>query len=161
MAAWQFDLTLIPREKLISMFSRVPEYVSEELEATDWWEGVEAPRDYMASLDALLPKFPSWHEHLVNWGSENGHRIDCWLNEAGGLQNLFIRIDVSADYTEFARALADLGRRWDCLILLYPELELIEPDGSNLIQRVKESRASAFVRDPKLFLQNLRNEKPN
>lgn len=60
-------------------------------------------------MAALLPRFPFRDEHLLNRESENGHGIDCWLGETVGPRDVFVRVYVSADHAEFARALGVSG----------------------------------------------------
>jgi hypothetical protein len=56
-------------------------------------------------------------------------------------------------------AVIQLARRWDRVLLLQPDLELLEPDVSTLLPIVRQSRSGRFSNEPVGFLKDLGKEK--
>ena len=77
MAAWQFDVHLIPKERLTALVGVHPISISPELlDETRWWEG-EGEADLLdGDLATFLCKTKSWSPEIDIWGEEDGNRID-------------------------------------------------------------------------------------
>lgn len=65
------------------------------------------------------------------------------------------RIDASGEVRKIAIHLAEFAQLNNCLILILDTMELIEPDGERLIERVGTSRARKFIEDPERYFADL------
>ena len=150
MATWQFDLHLIPKERLITLVGAYPLRIPRELlDETKWWDGKVAPDRLDADLASFLRKTKSWHPQLAVWGEEDGNRIDV-LYENNDVFEIFVRIDLRQRDRGFVIALVRLATKHEG-VFVTSTMRVLEPTVNNLIKAMKESDAYRFVNDPKAF----------
>jgi|SRR5689334_1869968 len=154
MASWQFDLYLIPKERLVALVGTYPIAISRELfENTAWWEGGAAPNVLEADLASFLPGTKSWSSDIAVWGEENGNRIDV-LYEGDEIIEIFVRIDLRQRDRRFVVDLIRFAKNHET-VLLTTNMRVLEPTLNNLIKAMEESDAHLFVNDLKGFWESL------
>jgi hypothetical protein len=155
MATWQFDLYLLPRQKIIERYLSVPAQVSaEEYVAIDWWAGVTLPVNYDSMLGSFLPKYTSWNKNASTWGDEKSDLISIIFENNAPVEFL-VRIDASKLNISLLGKISHFAKLCDCLLLLDESRKLIEPDPLSLNYEIKRSNAYKFVMDPRGFLDEL------
>jgi hypothetical protein len=154
MAAWQFDLVLIPRASLAGRLKDGEDrFESSVFEALDWWVGFTLPPDYQRRLEAILPWSVPWDPEWKVFGVEDGNRIDV-LTEAGQVKEVRARIDARDLDADFVERLIEFADYCAC-VFVTPELRVIEPDLHAIWVELELSPASSFIRDPSRFLERL------
>src|SRR5262252_1733596 len=152
MATWQFDLYLLPRQKIIEKYSSAPTQVSaEEYIAVDWWSGITLPGTYDLMLGSFLPKYISWNKNASTWGDEKSDLISIII-ENNALTEVLVRIDASKLDIGFLEKVVHFAKLCDCLLLLDESRKLIEPDPLSLNCEIKRSNAYKFAQNPRGFL---------
>jgi len=97
MAVWQASFHIVPHERVAELFPGWfeppldPDYVAtlptEDPSELDWWSSRHPPADFRANLDRLAPRLSSWSSQLQLWGSEDGDRVDVFL-EGGRVESI-------------------------------------------------------------------------
>lgn len=150
MAAWQYDISLVPREKMLQLVGYIPNILDPVLADTvDWWKGVQLPSDYETILSGILSPGASWSKSLKGWGDYDGDRIEL-LYENGSVVEINVRINIIKINLEYVSRLADFAKQTDSLIV-NSNLELIEANLEAILKDIKSSRAFLFLQDPKAF----------
>ncbi len=139
MAAWQYDLQLVPRA--------APDCDDSEWigHATDRWRDI---------LDEVLPRGPTWSEHLLGWGEYDQHRIEAHI-EAGQLSSLRVRLDLRQDNLDLLVVrLAAAARALDACFQGSHGAR-IDADARALAEVIRASPAARFVKAPRAFLRRV------
>src|SRR5262249_24262508 len=158
MATWQYDIYLLPRSKVLDLYPDIPAKIDrEEFDSVLWWDTAQLSQDYQHILDSFLPRFLSWNKEAKSWGSDEGNLVDISQDQEK-VEEIFVRLDAREDLTKITANIIRFAKSINCLLLLMESMEIIEPDGEGLLQKVDASRAMQFVRDPKGFLKNLSRE---
>jgi hypothetical protein len=145
MAAWQYDLFLVGEGHALPLWM------------DDGWELPQLPAASTLDAQGTLAgsmRYP-WlmMDDWIVFGNEESTRIDLMFNEADEVDEVEIRIRLSASATEaeldavccFAREVH--GKLFD------PATgALLQPDRSSLASALASSRAAAFSRSPQPFL---------
>lgn len=151
MAVWQFDTHLLPRDKIIETFGRIPDLVPLNIcESVQWWESAQLPPDFDSLAAKLLPKGRHWSQDYRVWGTDDGDRIDVH-EEEGRVSGVLFRIDLRTLKVDFLEHILALARHCYCL-LLTSEMRLIPPEIEPLKEEIRHSDALHFVTDPTGFL---------
>lgn len=146
MALWQYDVYLIPRQRIGELYSQVPERLDTEVyEQVDWWKGYRLQEDYQALLDHCLSRNKPWLPNCLEWGEADTNRISVGLH-GDDIDWLWVRIDVRSRYGELIACIVDLARRLDCLMLLKDGMIVMQPNEPELLMRLKSSRASKLFK---------------
>jgi hypothetical protein len=155
MATWQFDLYLIPRQKLLSLFGEVPSTLDDEaFESVRWCKDAPLPANYEEVLSSFLPEGVSWCDEARMWGEEDGNRIE--LFDVSGDTEISVRVDARTRNEQVLNGIIKFARFIDA-VLLTEEDKVIEPDVNVVIRELEESNASRFVRDPYGFFESIAN----
>lgn len=158
MAAWQFDLQLVPRASLAQLGIAPDDHLStEQLDNADWWRGKWLPADYATRVTAILPPASAWAQDWQVYGSEDGNRIDI-LATGGSIEEVRARIDARAMNVWFLERLVELAGNFDALFVS-PESRVIEPDVEAIWVELELSPAARFVRNPEEFLEHLKRRR--
>jgi hypothetical protein len=151
MAVWQYDMHLIPRERVMSMFYSLPARLEPELwESVDWWRDSEVGAACVAILDAAFPRYESWDASASTWGSDNGDHIAIRKGDEQ-TTSVFLRIDVLRLTHEVLASVVRFASCCDCVVLT-EDLRLLEPDLETLSAAIRQSPAFRFVQDPQRLL---------
>jgi hypothetical protein len=152
MATWQFDLYIVPREKLVEVAGVTAQRISQQqFEQTEWWEGASLPPHYVQVLTTLLPRAESWSPGVEIWGTEDGNRIDVYRS-GGAVQEVRFRIDVRAIDVGVLEAVARFADNAGCA-LLTEEFEVVPPTLDAMLKEIRNSSAHRFLLDPGAFLE--------
>jgi hypothetical protein len=143
MAAWQYDLYLVP-----------PRTGDRALERDRVLEA-RLPAGYADRLTNLLPHTGSWHADLQLWGAEDGHCIQVW-RVAHQRSSIMVRVDVRAAFTTFLAGVVEFAV-WAHLVSLQVEGQRpISPDVDWLSDIILGSRAARYVADPAAYLRRVK-----
>ena len=143
MAAWQFDLEIVPRG-----LATVP--------IQEPWADLEPPPNWEELVAGVLSPGRSWDPvHLRTWGTEDEHRLDVWV-EDGRLRSILARIDArQSDCDSICLRIAQLAQALGGTFRT-PAGLIVEPSSGSLAEALEGSAAARFVRDPDLFFRRLR-----
>jgi hypothetical protein len=114
----------------------------------------EIPPSLISEYDALLPRYPSWSEDILAWGSDDGNRIHLLVEGGRPVESSF-RVDCRTSDESFVLSLLALLRQHGMRVQT-EQGDIIEPE-LNLFANVLEgSRAFRFAVNPHLYLRRLR-----
>ena len=125
MATWQYDIHLIPRNRLVKLYFAIPEFIDcEKFSEVDWWLDCDLPESYRAILDACLPRYKHWHCGTLAWGDDDGNVVAVMTNNEK-IEEVFIRVDVRDLDPSFLECVCKLALASDCLILTMEGMKII------------------------------------
>lgn len=154
MAIWQYTTYPIPREKVIRDFSSLPKTLSrEKFDATDWWKDVTLPQNYEKVISSFLSKNSSWDKNTKVWGKEDETEISIFF-ENHKIVEIMIRLDTRDLSLKLLESICSFLRDCDCLIFT-EDLKLIKPEVKTLVEKLKESKAFSFSKNPEEFFKIL------
>lgn len=157
MATWQFTVHLIPRTKLVQLFSEIPDFLDREIfDSINWWDEKDISQHYDSEIGSFLNESQSWSESIKIWGQEDSDHLSV-LFDNGRVVEVEVRIDVRALNLVFVENVCSFARLCDCL-LLTEGMALVEPEVDLLLHQIGKSNAFSFVSDPVEFLDKLRKE---
>lgn len=154
MAVWQYDLHLIPRERLIAFLQGGNARLDETtFDSVEWRGGVR--RDLRRRFTEVFREGPRIEGQLLTWGTDDGNRVDVLLGEDGSARECFVRVDVRQLSATPLWQILELAREWDCLVVT-ERLDVLEPAAATVAEDLAQSRAARYVRDPHGYLTQLR-----
>ena len=161
MAVWQYELLLIPRERVIHDFGTLEAHMSaEQWDDTDWWSQHQPPPDFQIRIAAVVPAYQSWTPAILMWGAEDSDRIHVCLDDAHQrIEEISIRLDLRRPFQQFAHAICDLARYADGAFASLPH-HTFEPSFERLMSEIAGSESARFVRAPLKYLEELARD-PN
>ena len=156
MAAWQYDIRILPRTRLHAILGDVPLHIDREtLESVNWWQGVATP-DFEAAFGAL-DRASSWDPEVETWGKEDSDRVD--VRSVGGVvSEVFARIDVRSLPDGLLPRLLTFAEEIEG-VLVTTGGRVMPPDVDLVWSDLRLSGAANFVRDPEGFLRSLKSKK--
>jgi hypothetical protein len=158
MAVWQFDLRIVPRERVRLFLDADGDCVRDAvLDSVEWWRGEQLPVGWERQLESVLPRSPSWDNDWMVFGSEDGTRVDV-LTDNGALQEVRLRVDARELDPALLERLMHFASSAGCR-LVTPTGRVIEPDAIALWVELELSPARQFVRDPAAFLDGLQRRR--
>ena len=101
----------------------------------------------------ILPRRETWSSDLVQFGTEDGTRVDLWTADTR-IEEMSVRIDANELNSTFLIRLAEIGKEFD-LLFVSENAEVIPPSARRLFRALASSNASRFIEDPEAFLANL------
>lgn len=155
MAVHQFRFGLLPRGPLIAKYGTLPQSVIAEDFDLAWQQ--QPASDVALFVDSIAPRYQSWSNDIVMWGSENGNRVHV-VYETAKIVEVSCRIAVPLEHVEFANGVTKLAGHFDWLLVLTNDV-LAEPQLNLLLAAVRESNAAKFTADPIKFFDGLSSGK--
>lgn len=150
MAIWQFDLHLVPRSRVIGVYSSLPKEIERDVfDSTEWWENYKPPSNFEELITSFLPANTSWIIDTKTWGEEDSHRVDVMYQDEE-VSEIYVRIDVRKLHQSFVGNIVNLARDCDCLVLTQDK-RLLEPHIDKLTFEIERSSAFQFVENPEVF----------
>jgi hypothetical protein len=154
MGIHHFKLSMVPRAYFERIGSPVPSALSdEEVDRgenadTGWWSSFQPTEQALARLRHLCPINKSWGktEEFVTsetWGSD----LRIW-NGQSRVWSVTFRFSPSTDDHTLLDQFVAIARGEHCLLLDDDTGFLFEPDDKVVAERLRNSRAMRFVRDP-------------
>lgn len=154
MAAWQLDLTLIPRQSVERHGLSVDDHIQrEQLEQVAWWEGFALPPQYRRQISSFAPWSKPWSDGWEVYGDEGGNRVDV-ITEGGRVAEVRVRVDAREPDVRFLEQLVDFASSIDA-VFVSPELRIVAPDLRAIWVELELSPAANFIRDPAGALERL------
>jgi hypothetical protein len=127
MAVWQFDLLLISRGNVISLFGVVPPLLEEiDLEKVESWKVVLLDINCEELFSSFVSVDESWSPEIQMWGEENGNRVEV-VGAIDQPESIFIRIDSRELNDRFLHGVVKAAERLFALLLLIENMKVIEP----------------------------------
>ena len=152
MATWQFDLFVIPRNR-IQQLGCAEKLDADCYDQHEWWDSSVSPQDVSERIDMVLKRGSSWSRDILMWGTEDGNRINLCVKE-NVISELLVRLDLRdisrIVVNEIVRLAADLN-----CIFCTSDWKLIEPVVGPLVEAIAKSDAARFVAGPAEFLEKL------
>lgn len=146
MAAWQFDLFLMPEGAAIPL---------------DTEYGLEIPGlplgDVRHIQENLIACFgPPWLmlEDWIVFGDEKGTRVDLIFDETEMVE-IKARLDVSLNNDQMLDALCAIAKQLGWCYFDVQGRQFIKPEKQALLQAMSSSRAASFVKGPREFIAKL------
>jgi hypothetical protein len=154
MAAWQFDVHLLPLAEIITRYRAVPIHISKaELDRGDWWKGVSIVGGLKAELSGLLPRLATWNNQIERWGTEDGNRIE-FMREDDSICDVWLRFDVRGNSYAYLSDVVQVARRHECM-LRTEDGKVFRPSVTRLLTEIHGSTAFRFVESPEQFMKAL------
>ncbi len=153
MAIWQMKLDLIPRQRVLQIFSMIPITLPSRVhDETTWFEAT--PPEFEAGLAAILkrPYFDSGD--LQYWGDSAGDEAGLAYNH-GKLRWVWFAVDASRVSPKFIGDVCAFARELDCVLVEHRTQQIIEPEVSHVAAALRRSTAAKFMKDPFATLANL------
>jgi hypothetical protein len=152
MAAWQFDLYLVPSSVIERTLGQSIERLSsEQFEAIAWWAGEQkSPAAVAEKISSILPQRKSWAVDMLIWGDEDGNCVLLLYHDASVVE-VRVRIDVRRLDWIFVDLMANLAKYLDCKVIT-EEYEVVVATPEAIAKESLNSRARRFIVDPKAFL---------
>lgn len=122
------------------------------------WQQQPQPASAVALIvDSIAPRYHSWSNDILMWGSENGNRVHV-VYETTKIVEVSCRIAVPLEHQEFAIGVTKLAGHFDWLLVLTNDV-LAEPQLNLLLAAVRESNAAKFASNPIEFFDGLSSGK--
>ena len=142
MAAWQFEIGLIPRVWAEAQCYRPDRLLVESSEATgDAWEEYPVNVDVASVIGAEFPVSQSWSEHLQCWGNEASTDVQVWSVERP-VDEIWIRIDLCKSVELSIAKAVRIAKELDC-VFFSAEKRLIVPARESVLKKMVSSSAAA------------------
>jgi hypothetical protein len=151
MAAWQFHTVLVPR----ASWERAPMPALDAIRGGSeaYWHGLSA-REIVAAMSVLGPATPvSWCPGRHMWGAGDGTCVELAMTDRDEIEELRFRIDMRAPQGALVLQTLSLARRLGA-VLVTETGAVLEPRLRWFLRAARESRAAAFVDDPRAFLDS-------
>lgn len=147
---------MIPRKKVKEYFSVTPQYLAQnKFESMNWWDNIYKSR-FVQFFDSTLPRYlMPWAKNTEAWGSDDGNRIMLGV-ENDKVTDVFIRIDVGRLDEVFVESLVSFAEKNDFLFFTLESGKFIEPNISDFLEQIRESRAMLFVENPEIFFEKIK-----
>lgn len=154
MAAWQFDLYLAPKARMIAEFGEIPTSVGPiRAHEAEWWKGVELPTSFEQFTKEVFPEREYRAPTMREWGNTASDCLRLTIDE-GKPDDLFARIDVRRRNSHFVEKLIVFASRHECVFVI-PDGTVLRPEVGILLQEIRQSRAASFVKNPEQYLDDL------
>jgi hypothetical protein len=111
------------------------------------------PADYKDRLDEIAPRYRSWSEDILAWGSEDGDRVEVF-HDAGIPSEAGLRIDMRRLDPAFITGVLAWVRDTGLRLLDLDERQL-DPTPGEFALALRGSRAYRFVENPERYLTRL------
>jgi len=151
LAVHQYRFGLLPRGPLIAKYGTLPQSVIAEDFDLAWQQ--QPASDVTLIVDSIAPRYHSWSNDILMWGSENGNRIHV-VYETAKIVEVSCRIAVPLEHEQFANGVTRLAGHFDWLLVLTNGV-LAEPQLDLLLTAVRESNAAKFTANPIEFFDGL------
>jgi hypothetical protein len=163
MAAWQYSMHLVPRSELArlvpSLSGALPGAAFDE---ADWWSTSQPPEDFAERLSTVLPETNGWDRAARVWGVDDGNHVSVGYYASGQagigrISDFHARLDLRDPRAEVLTCLVRLGEACDGWWITGDSVARVlagqQYDG--VLDSIRKSNASRFVRDPEAFLRSL------
>lgn len=146
MAAWQFDLFLIPKGEPMPATS---EY-GLDIPSVPATSALNAQKDLVEAFGQPWFMLENW----IVYGIENGTRVDLHFDDTCTVE-VRVRLDASVNNNAVLDAICTLASHLDCWYFDARGRQFIEPLREVVLQAMALSQAAKFVRRPRDFIENL------
>jgi len=181
MAVWQFYLEVIPKEGIENFHSNIPEKVKMSTEddffsadTEKYWNVLEvSPQKVILRIDSIVErarwsnnsKSYSWKssEIMLKPDRSNPYEVlnatdnDAFLivdTDTDCIKHLHLRADLREENLLFLKRVVELGKESNWMFMDRKGF-LVEPNFSQVMERVKLSNALRFLKDPIEFVKDL------
>ncbi len=154
MAIWQWDVWIVPRKEVVERLSVIPEYMDQDwFETNEWWN-TASETELVGFFDSLLPTYDTlWAKNTQSWGSDDGDRVEL-MTEDGKITDVVIRVDLRDLNINFLASLMIFSAASEYVFYSLESKKFIEPDLSELLNEIRNSRKMVFIRDPEKFFED-------
>ncbi len=155
MAVWQFTIHFVPRDWAAQNRENIDQILSDDgLEFDECWRGFSVTPDLLGELDGMLPRGKHWSENEYCWKSADGDSdITIWRNE-DTVSDFDIRIDLRREFTDLVFGIISFAKKHDFELFISENMEFCPAELEVLSRYISQSRAAAFVKNPRGFIRN-------
>ena len=158
MAAWQFKVSLVPKNWVVKTDYDTSLFIGEYgYDTSIAWVNNQPKNDIQEIIKKYLPKAESWCEGISCWGDNKTTDIQvCFEN--GLIEDITIRIDLNEELTDMIKKSVLLAEDLNCIFYLPEADEIIERNEYILTTFANNSNAAKFVKKPEEFLRAISNK---
>jgi len=156
MAIWQFKTQLIPRQRVVERYGRIP---VDDTDDVQWRDRIQLPQGFEAEIAAMLPVTDSWSSSCRMWGDHKNDTDFAWvmytdesLTTVEAIEFRFWTVKISSPYITQA---CEFAARHGCLFVDNRSRRVMMPTVASLTNGLRKSTARKFVEDPVTTLTNL------
>jgi len=187
MAAYQFQLHVIPRKGIFEKFGYIPDWLEinyeqrqlryqlkredlldesdqfEDALTQNWWASTDMqPIEITHRIDKLVGGRRDGDDTCIFWKRYTFGEVDNDASmdinpETGKIEALQFRADLREDDLKFLKAMIALAHAYDWVLMDYKG-NLVAPTMPAVAKLIKESYAYKFLSDPLVFLDELKPE---
>ena len=134
MAFWQYSFWAVPKNKLIEVYSLLPNKITEhDFNELKWFSGFTDINQLINSID-YLSKGNHWNKDTEFWGEYESDSISL-LYQNNELCEVFIRLDLRKDYTVMINNVVRMLLTNE-LLIIDESLNVISPDLNIIINEI-------------------------
>jgi len=105
----------------------------------------------------MLPPLKSWHEDLLQWGTQESDLIEVWI-ESEKLDSITCRIDCRNPNFDFIRKVVDVAQRLNCKMVYSRYRNVLPSEYADFVHAVFDSPNRKFLEAPAEWLPKLASE---
>ncbi len=165
MAAWHFELSIIPESGLRRIHGEIPETLVEyckvsldtdfgELPSHNYWEGINIFRDVLPVAKIILAEEIDRTKTQVRLGTKDGDRFTLWEDE------VLFEFDLRNPDLEILESVLRMARRFNCKLAVGEDGRVVGPEMLEVLLFVKISGAFKFVTNPQNWLSQIASRYP-
>ena len=157
MAIYQFTVVLLPNHWVSAKNINIDDlFTKEGYDISAAWKQYPPIQHLDSLLTEILPKGKSWHSDLKIWGNQKYSDIQVWYQN-GILDDITMRFDLRQNVSGLISKTVTLAIKLNCDFLFPEKRKIIKANISELKEAIRNSDAAKFVKNPRLFLDNLSN----
>lgn len=148
MAAWQFEVCLIPKSWSDLSRKGVSSFYDTEgnYDVSFAWKNI-ITNDVRGEIIKYYPLSKSWHKDLINFGYEERTDAQIWY-EKDELENIQFRIDMRGNFILDIKQVVDIAKKLSCVFFIPSQKCIVEANVFEIISYAKKSNAYLFAKHP-------------
>lgn len=134
MAIWQYQLFLIPKNKISSIKMEI---LSESLiNSQNWWEDYKGSVSDFDLFKHLLGETKSWHKRLIIYGSESSNCLKILMKDEM-ISEVTLRLDLSKSYAFLIKEVIDFCIERNISFINH-DYKIIQPNEKDLSRDIEK-----------------------
>lgn len=152
MAVWQFDLKILPVDKVLNKYKKLPTKVSwETCDEVFNWKDCRVSKKSLMSLENILSPQKSWSKNIKQYGNTDETCVKLFF-ENNSLLEVSVRLDIRSVTKKMLFAIVYFAEE-NHGVFVSEEEDLIEPSLEFILKALKSSKAYLFVEAPDKFFE--------
>lgn len=157
MAAWQFQMCLVPRDWVVKNLgcTSLPYITRENCDTSRAWKYQAVNANIEDEIEKYFSRSASWHDDLVCFGAEEKTDIQLWFDD-GEIDELQIRIDMRENFVSLINCIAQIASALSCCIFVPSQQKVIEPEAMEILRCAKLSSSYLYVKNPDAWFEEIK-----